>query len=236
MDEAEQLCDRLVVMDRGKIVAEGSPRDLIERYATREVVELRFDDGSRPDDLTLLDRRARLVASSRSRTACCSYADDGDAASHRRARARARAREPCWSGGARSRTSSSTSRAGASSNDSVASRSGHSSSSSRSTSVCWRGTAVTSVVTPVVYLLALGVGLGVFVDRSTNLLDGITYLETSRPGSWPRRQCSSRRSRRPSGASPRSNGIGSTTRCWRARCACETSCSAIRPSSRSDSY
>jgi lipooligosaccharide transport system ATP-binding protein len=42
MDEAEQLCDRLVVMDAGKIVAEGSPRDLIERYSTREVVELRF--------------------------------------------------------------------------------------------------------------------------------------------------------------------------------------------------
>ena len=42
MDEAEQLCDRLVVMDKGKIVAEGSPRELIERYSTREVVELRF--------------------------------------------------------------------------------------------------------------------------------------------------------------------------------------------------
>jgi len=42
MDEAEQLCDRLVVMDGGKIVAEGSPQALIERYSTREVVELRF--------------------------------------------------------------------------------------------------------------------------------------------------------------------------------------------------
>jgi len=42
MDEAEQLCDRLVVMDQGKIVAEGSPRSLIEKYATREVLELRF--------------------------------------------------------------------------------------------------------------------------------------------------------------------------------------------------
>ncbi|MEU8264566.1 ABC transporter ATP-binding protein [Micromonospora sp. NPDC048999] len=42
MDEAEQLCDRLVVMDGGRIVAEGSPRTLIERHATREVVELRF--------------------------------------------------------------------------------------------------------------------------------------------------------------------------------------------------
>jgi lipooligosaccharide transport system ATP-binding protein len=42
MDEAEQLCDRLVVMDRAKIVAEGSPRELIERYVEREVVELRL--------------------------------------------------------------------------------------------------------------------------------------------------------------------------------------------------
>ena len=42
MDEAEQLCDRLVVMDRAKIVAEGSPRQLIDRYVTREVLELRF--------------------------------------------------------------------------------------------------------------------------------------------------------------------------------------------------
>jgi lipooligosaccharide transport system ATP-binding protein len=44
MDEAEQLCDRLVVMDKAKIVAEGSPRELIERYSTREVLELRFPD------------------------------------------------------------------------------------------------------------------------------------------------------------------------------------------------
>jgi lipooligosaccharide transport system ATP-binding protein len=42
MDEAEQLCDRLFIMDGGRIVAEGSPRQLIERYCTREVVELRF--------------------------------------------------------------------------------------------------------------------------------------------------------------------------------------------------
>jgi lipooligosaccharide transport system ATP-binding protein len=42
MDEAEQLCDRLVVMDGGRIAAEGSPRALIEQYSTREVVELRF--------------------------------------------------------------------------------------------------------------------------------------------------------------------------------------------------
>ena len=51
MDEAEQLCDRLIVMDHGRIVAEGSPADLIRRYATREVLEVRF--GS--------DRNAALV-------------------------------------------------------------------------------------------------------------------------------------------------------------------------------
>ncbi|WP_051264909.1 ABC transporter ATP-binding protein [Nakamurella lactea] len=46
MDEAEQLCDRLVVMDGGQIVAEGSPAQLIARYSTREVVELRFVPGT----------------------------------------------------------------------------------------------------------------------------------------------------------------------------------------------
>jgi lipooligosaccharide transport system ATP-binding protein len=46
MDEAEQLCDRLVVMDRGRIVAEGSPRELITRHVPRDVVELRFGGAS----------------------------------------------------------------------------------------------------------------------------------------------------------------------------------------------
>jgi lipooligosaccharide transport system ATP-binding protein len=47
MDEAEQLCDRLVVMDHAKIVASGSPRELIEQYSTREVLELRLTDAVR---------------------------------------------------------------------------------------------------------------------------------------------------------------------------------------------
>jgi lipooligosaccharide transport system ATP-binding protein len=47
MDEAEQLCDRLVVMDKATIVAQGSPRELIERYSTREVLELRLADDAR---------------------------------------------------------------------------------------------------------------------------------------------------------------------------------------------
>jgi lipooligosaccharide transport system ATP-binding protein len=42
MDEAEQLCDRLVVVDKGTIMAEGSPAALIREYSTREVLEVRF--------------------------------------------------------------------------------------------------------------------------------------------------------------------------------------------------
>ena len=49
MDEAEQLCDRLVVMDKARIVAEGSPRQLIAEHSSREVLELRFDDGATPE-------------------------------------------------------------------------------------------------------------------------------------------------------------------------------------------
>ena len=49
MDEAEQLCDRLVVMDKARIVAEGSPRSLIAEHSSREVLELRFEDGETPD-------------------------------------------------------------------------------------------------------------------------------------------------------------------------------------------
>jgi lipooligosaccharide transport system ATP-binding protein len=45
MDEAEQLCDRLVVMDCGRIVAEGSPRQLIEAHVSREVLEVRLEGG-----------------------------------------------------------------------------------------------------------------------------------------------------------------------------------------------
>jgi lipooligosaccharide transport system ATP-binding protein len=58
MDEAEQLCDRLVVMDKGRIVAAGSPRALIEQYSTREVLELRVSDETR----ATLDGRLQPLA------------------------------------------------------------------------------------------------------------------------------------------------------------------------------
>jgi lipooligosaccharide transport system ATP-binding protein len=64
MDEAEQLCDRLVVMDGGRIVAEGSPRALIEQYSTREVVELRFlgdDQAAYADKLAGLGERIEVL-------------------------------------------------------------------------------------------------------------------------------------------------------------------------------
>jgi lipooligosaccharide transport system ATP-binding protein len=60
MDEAEQLCDRLVVMDKGKIVAEGSPRSLIERFATRDVIELRFPVDIRPTESALAGLAKRI--------------------------------------------------------------------------------------------------------------------------------------------------------------------------------
>lgn len=61
MDEAEQLCDRLVIMDRGRIVAEGSPLDLIARYSTPEVVELRFPVGTELGDASRYGALARRV-------------------------------------------------------------------------------------------------------------------------------------------------------------------------------
>jgi lipooligosaccharide transport system ATP-binding protein len=59
MDEAEQLCDRLVVMDQGKIAAEGSPRELIQAYSTREVVELRFGEEDKDQAVLKLDGLAK---------------------------------------------------------------------------------------------------------------------------------------------------------------------------------
>jgi lipooligosaccharide transport system ATP-binding protein len=62
MDEAEQLCDRLVVMDGGLIVAEGSPAELIERYSTREVLELRFPPGAAPPAEAFAEHAERVEA------------------------------------------------------------------------------------------------------------------------------------------------------------------------------
>jgi lipooligosaccharide transport system ATP-binding protein len=78
MDEAEQLCDRLVVMDKAKIVAEGSPRALIEQYSTREVTELRFAPGVAETLDGQLDGIAERIEHLPDRVLL--YADDGEAA------------------------------------------------------------------------------------------------------------------------------------------------------------
>jgi lipooligosaccharide transport system ATP-binding protein len=81
MDEAERLCDRLVVMDKARIVAEGSPRELIARFSTREVLELRFPEDARVavddrlsgfgDRVEVLPDRVQI------------YTNDGEQALHR---------------------------------------------------------------------------------------------------------------------------------------------------------
>ncbi len=78
MDEAEQLCDRLVVMDAGRIVDAGSPRELIERHSTREVLELRFADDDLGPHLARLEGMGERVEALPDRLLV--YADDGDAA------------------------------------------------------------------------------------------------------------------------------------------------------------
>ena len=78
MDEAEQLCDRLVVMDAGRIVAEGSPRALIEHHSTREVLELRYGAGTnegRAIDVAGIGERQEVLPDR-----ILVYADDGESA------------------------------------------------------------------------------------------------------------------------------------------------------------
>ena len=78
MDEAEQLCDRLVVMDRGQIVAIGSPLGLIREYSTREVLELRYPAGtneSKAPELADIGARQEVLPDR-----VLIYADDGEEA------------------------------------------------------------------------------------------------------------------------------------------------------------
>ncbi|HWC14720.1 MAG TPA: ABC transporter ATP-binding protein [Actinomycetota bacterium] len=76
MDEAEQLCDRLVVMDKAKIAAEGSPAELIAEFSTREVVELRFAPGHQERAAARLDGIADRIEVLPDRVLL--YTGDGD--------------------------------------------------------------------------------------------------------------------------------------------------------------
>ncbi|MBT8249377.1 MAG: ABC transporter ATP-binding protein [Acidimicrobiia bacterium] len=78
MDEAEQLCDRLVVMDGGKIVAEGSPAALIQKHSPREVVEVRFPVGVQEGVVNRLEDLGSRIEALPDRVLL--YTDDGDRA------------------------------------------------------------------------------------------------------------------------------------------------------------
>lgn len=78
MDEAEQLCDRLVVMDAGRIVAEGSPQQLISEHVRREVLEVRFGHGKNEAQVDLLDGVGARIEVLPDRLLI--YTDDGDGA------------------------------------------------------------------------------------------------------------------------------------------------------------
>jgi len=78
MDEAEQLCDRLVVMDNGVIVAAGSPQELIAAYSTKEVTELRFGAGEHEAVASKVSDLAERVEVLPDRLLL--YTDEGEAA------------------------------------------------------------------------------------------------------------------------------------------------------------
>ena len=77
MDEAEQLCDRLMVMDHGKIMAEGSPAELIKKYATREVLEVRFGSDRNKEVAPILHGLCDRIEELPDRILM--YVDDGEA-------------------------------------------------------------------------------------------------------------------------------------------------------------
>ena len=213
MDEAEQLCDRLVVMDKGRIVAEGSPLALIREHSTREVTELRFGVG-RHEDLAERVAGTSPRASRCCPTGCCST----PTTARRRWRgctSAASTRPRCWCGGPRWRTCSCTSPAGrwwtdggdkgsrqarpAEGLDPPARPARGSTTGAvpgRPAMVLrqvdywatvyrrtWRGSVFTSFVTPMFYVLAMGVLLGEFIDDGSADLQGApTYLAFIAPG------------------------------------------------------
>ena len=77
MDEAEQLCDRLVVMDKGKIMAEGSPTQLIKKYSTKEVLEVRFGSDKNKEVAPILHKMCKKIEELPDRILM--YVDDGEA-------------------------------------------------------------------------------------------------------------------------------------------------------------
>ncbi len=200
MDEAEQLCDRLVVMDGGLIVAEGSPRDLIARHSTREVAELRFASRGARGSRRAGPRPGR-AGRDPARPA---------AALHRRRGRDPRRRARAWAGavhGPRAalhaggrlppphgpdagglmsaqlspdRRQSGTLARLAFRWDLAWRQSDYWAITFRRT---WRGSAFSSFIAPILYVAAMGVLLGGFITAGPSTLEGATsYLDFIAPG------------------------------------------------------
>ena len=201
MDEAEQLCDRLVVMDGGRIAAEGSPMTLIADWSSREVVELRFgaDEnaavgeqlGGFAERIEVLPDRVLL------------YADDGDEVMHAIHAAGWRPERPRPSLEPRRRLPAAHGKEPRRLSTAVAPEvpfdAVHDGGTPGAWRVygymllryrrTWRGALTTSFLYPLLYLVAMGVGLGHLVDQhlaggSSGLarLGGQTYVEFIAPG------------------------------------------------------
>ena len=209
MDEAEQLCDRLVVMDRGKIAAEGSPRELIEQYSTPEVLELRFDPADHEQAaekvgdagaqrIEVLADRILLYVGQRRRGAGRGARPGPGAADLAGPPQHAGGRlppadRPAAGGLMTVTTSTGTATTGTAATAAERDRAGLASPwemalrqfrlwlvNYRRT---WRGSIYSSVLNPVLYLGAMGLGLGTLVDKhGTPSLGGVSYLAFLAPG------------------------------------------------------
>ena len=178
MDEAEQLCDRLVVMDRAKIVAEGSPRELIERYVEREVVKLRL--GSRNSEGPSLDGLADHIEVLQDRVVIGT--DDGDAVVDQ---VHARGLEPETVLVRRSTLEDVflrlTGRSLIDLMDSVRRTVAVVGWQAHSFRRLWRGSITTSLLNPIFFLVSIGVLLGSLIDESNPNLGGLSYLQFVAP-------------------------------------------------------
>ena len=183
MDEAERLCDRLVIMDGGRIVDEGSPAELIARHVTREVVELRLDHGEQ-------------------RRACARHHPQLGHPDGEPGRPRPdlhRGRGPVGGRPARRRPPAPLG-AGATQHprgrllDADRAHPGRGLTTVTSPVLhyverealilrrLWHGIVFSQFISPALYLVAMGIGLGSLVDAAGTRIDGLTYLEFVAPG------------------------------------------------------
>ncbi|MDQ1445200.1 MAG: lipooligosaccharide transport system ATP-binding protein [Acidimicrobiaceae bacterium] len=199
MDEAEQLCDRLVIMDRGRIVAEGSPQELIAQHASREVVEFRFEDRAVQDAAVAAAGEAGLGGGvdggrcGRRRLRAGGVGGRPGRGLHRQRRAGGRGhgrprRAGRFCAGAQGDLGGRVldpHRPDAGGLTLANSGAGVLRVVEREATVyrrLWRASVFSSFVTPVLFLAGIGVGLGGLVDERAGRVQGLSYLVFVTPG------------------------------------------------------